>query len=142
MLIGETIMNRIQLLTAAVLVAASGGAWAGGGPYPAMVETVSTKSRADVVAEMREAARLGQMATVETPFPTYRAADVVAGEAFIVWGDKREAVLRAKIRAETRMAGNLGLLRFGEGDPPIATAEQERLIAAAGQDAVERALIG
>jgi len=134
-------MNRAHLLTIPVLLAVSASAWAGGGLYPATAETQSTKSRAEVVAELREAQRLGYMSTVETPFPTYRAGDAIPGEAFIVWGDRdtREALLRVKIRAETRMAAKFGLLSFGEGDPPIATAEQESLIAAAGKEAVERA---
>lgn len=131
-------MNRIHLLTVPVLLAVSASAWAGGGAYPAPMEFAATKTRAEVVAELHEAQRLGQMATVET-FPSYGPA-VAAGDPFIVWGDARQVVLRVKIRAETRMAGKLGLLDFGEGDPPIATAEQERMIAEAGQRAVDRYL--
>ena len=45
---------------------------------------------------------------------------------------------RAEVLAELREATRLGLTSFGEGDPPIATAEQERLIAKAGHDAAEQ----
>ena len=45
---------------------------------------------------------------------------------------------RAVVLAELREAQRLGLTSFGEGDPPIATAEQERLIAKAGHDAAEQ----
>jgi hypothetical protein len=45
---------------------------------------------------------------------------------------------RAEVLAELQEATRLGLTSFGEGDPPIATAEQERLIAKAGHDAAEQ----
>ena len=45
---------------------------------------------------------------------------------------------RAEVKAELREAQRLGLVSIGEGDVPIATAEQERLIAKAGQDAAEQ----
>jgi hypothetical protein len=131
-------MNRFHLSTVALLLAVSTSAWAGGGLYPASMETAATTTRAQVAAELDEAQRLGLMSSVER-FPSYRTPDVTPGEAFIVWGDAGQVVLRAKVRAETQMASRFGLLNFGEGDPPIATAEQESLIAAAGQRAVERA---
>jgi hypothetical protein len=40
--------------------------------------------------------------------------------------------------AELREAQRLGLISVGEGNAPIATAEQERLIAKAGHDAAEQ----
>lgn len=45
---------------------------------------------------------------------------------------------RAQVVAELREAQELGLISVGEGDAPIATAEQEALIAKAGHDAAER----
>jgi hypothetical protein len=45
---------------------------------------------------------------------------------------------RAEVQAELREAQKLGLVSVGEGDAPIATAEQEALIAKAGHDAAER----
>jgi hypothetical protein len=42
---------------------------------------------------------------------------------------------RAEVQAELQEASRLGLVSVGEGDMPIATAEQEQLIAKAGQDA-------
>ena len=41
---------------------------------------------------------------------------------------------RAQVRAETAAAARLGLLNFGEGDVPLATPEQERIIADAGRE--------
>ena len=45
---------------------------------------------------------------------------------------------RAVVLAELREAQRLGLVSIGEGDMPIASAEQERLIAKAGHDAAEQ----
>jgi hypothetical protein len=45
---------------------------------------------------------------------------------------------RAEVLAELREAQRLGLISVGEGNAPIATAEQERLIAKAGHDAAEQ----
>lgn len=44
---------------------------------------------------------------------------------------------RAQVIAELREAQRLGLLNVGEGDAPVATPEQERLIADAGRRAAE-----
>jgi hypothetical protein len=44
----------------------------------------------------------------------------------------------AEVQAELRTAQRLGLLSIGEGDSPIATSEQEAVIAKAGHDAVEQ----
>lgn len=132
-------MNRIHLLVVPLLLGMSAAAWAGGGLYPSTSQAPSTKTRAEVVAELREAQRLGLMSTVEATIPSYQAGEVGPDGVFIVWGDRYQAVLRAKVRAETKMAASFGLLNFGEGDPPIATAEQEHLIYEAGQRAAERA---
>ena len=144
-------MGRVRICSAAVLLGVSAGAWAGGGPYPPATvdEGVSTKTRADVVTELHEAIRIGKM----YDFPSMHADKValaeerqsIAGNAqpaapsdgtIVVWGDAR--VVRARIQAETAEANRLGLLSFAEGDPPVATAAQERLIAAAGQRAAEQ----
>ena len=45
---------------------------------------------------------------------------------------------RAVVLAELHEAQRLGLVSIGEGDMPIATAEQERLIAKAGRDAAKQ----
>jgi hypothetical protein len=131
-------MSRIHLFTVPLLLAVSASAWAGGGPYPATIDTPSTRTRAEVVTDLREAQRLGQMSSVDYTFPVYRG-EMGPDGVFIVWGDRHELIVRERVRAETRMAAAFGLLSFGEGDPPIATAEQERLIAEAGQRAADRA---
>jgi hypothetical protein len=41
-----------------------------------------------------------------------------------------------------REAQRLGLLNFGEGDAPVASPEQEKLIADAGRNAVPTHLAG
>jgi hypothetical protein len=147
-------MRRVHHCVSAVLLVASATAWAGYEPYPEAVigESVSTKTRAEVVAELREAIRTGQMDDSPSLYAERQAlaesnrlaaageasagASSVAfdGDAVVVWGDAR--LVRAKIQAEAAEANRLGLLSFGEGDPPIATAEQEELIAAAGRRAV------
>jgi hypothetical protein len=45
---------------------------------------------------------------------------------------------RAEVVAELREAQKLGLISVGESDAPIATSEQEALIAKAGHDAGEQ----
>ena len=153
-------MGRVRVCVAAVLLAASANAGAGGGLYPplAIDEGISTKTRAQVVAELHEAIRLGAMQEGERDFPTITAAQnraiARAGEradggevaqraiadypddVIVVWGDPR--VVRTRIQAEAAEANRLGLLSFGEGDPPVATSEQEQMIAAAGRRAVDR----
>lgn len=162
-------MPRLHLCSSALLLAVSAGAYAGAydsiEPYPAALESpsASTVTRAQVIAELQEALRLGLIVHGEGALPVAtpvqmtmivnagrraagyalvaeQAAEVQADDTVIVWGDAR--LLRAKVRAETIEAARLGLLSFGEGDPPVATAEQERQIAAAGRRAVEEARFG
>ena len=71
---------------------------------------------------------------------------LAAAGAFADSGDKsvndwfpfNSTVTREQVKAELREAQRLGLMTVGEGSTPTATAEQERLIAKAGKDAVER----
>jgi hypothetical protein len=147
-------MRRVQSCVSGFLLLASATAWAGIEPYPEAVigESASTRSRAEVVAELREAIRSGRMydhpymyadrqafaqAGSQAGGETRAAAQVTVGPdgAVVVWGDTRAA--RVRIQAEAAEANRLGLLSFGEGDPPIATDEQEQLIAVAGRRAVE-----
>lgn len=51
------------------------------------------------------------------------------------WSTFSSSVTRAQVQAELREATRLGLVSIGEGDAPIASAEQEQLIAQAGQRA-------
>jgi len=109
-----------------------------------IADGVSTVTRAQVKAELREAIRLGLIVNGEHDFPTIAPAQGrmiaatgrrAAGHDIVARGDPR--VLRVKIQAEASEANRLGLLSFGEGDPPIATAEQEQQIAAAGRRALD-----
>jgi hypothetical protein len=139
-------MGRVRICSAAMLLGASAGAWAGGGPYPpaAVGEGTSTKSRADVVSELHAAIRAGQMYDFPSMYADKVAQDIArtaqpavqSDDTVVVWGDAR--VLRARVQAEAAEANRLGLMSVGEGSPPIATAEQEQLIAAAGQRAAEQ----
>jgi hypothetical protein len=137
----------------ALALAMATSAWAGGvEPYPDAVvgQSVSTKTRAEVVAQLHDAIRSGQMydlydgwlanaketgqASDETQVAAQMAND--PDGTFIVWGNA--ALMRTRIQAEAAEANRLGLISVGEGDPPVATAEQEQLIAAAGRAATER----
>jgi len=138
----------------AFLLCVATAAWAGVEPYPEAVmgQAVSTKTRAEVVAELRDAIRLGRMYDFPDLYSDKQAreeeirqasvaaqaagqpATFDAGDVVIVWGDAR--LVRVKIQAEAAEANRLGLLAFGEGDPPVATEEQEQLIAAAGRRAI------
>lgn len=53
------------------------------------------------------------------------------------WFPFNSTVTREQVKAELREATRLGLISTGEANPPIATAEQERLIAKAGKEAAE-----
>jgi hypothetical protein len=148
-------MRRVHSCAAGLLLAVGTGAWAGGGLYPplAVDDGVVTKTRAEVTAELQEAIRSGKMydqlftyedkqALAEERRQAGIAAQAAGqpagfdpGDVVIVWGDAR--LMRTKIQAEAAEANRLGLLAFGEGDPPVATAEQEALIAAAGRRAIE-----
>lgn len=131
-------MRRVHCSAVALLLAVTTSAWAAVEPYPTAVqgEDVSTKTRAEVIAELREAHRLGLMANVESDFPN---VSVGAGSAQTFDGGGPR-LSRARVHAETVEAGRLGLLNVGEGVPPVATAEQEELIAAAGRRAAENTL--
>lgn len=65
-------------------------------------------------------------------------ASVVAAEGPINYPDEAPMVStksRAEVKAELAEARRLGLVVYGERDVPIATPEQERLIAEAGRRA-------
>ncbi len=126
-----------------------------------------SKTRLQVIAELGQAQRLGLISVGESDAPAAtpeqeqmiadagndadghtsvavedagmplaeQEANTQMASAVVVWGDPRK--LRAKIAAEAREANRLGLLAFGEGDAPVATDEQEQLIAKAGRRAVE-----
>jgi hypothetical protein len=148
-------MRRVHSCAAGLLLAVCTGAWAGGGLYPplAVDDGVGSKTRAEVIAELQEAIRSGKMYDQLFTYEDRRALDEAralaaseaqasgqsafapSSEGVVVWGDAR--LLRTRIQAEAAEANRLGLLAFGEGDPPVATAEQEELIAAAGRRAIE-----
>jgi hypothetical protein len=103
----------------------------GKGSYPAVGEEVwrfvapqtpSSTTRAQVIGELREAQRLGQISTGED-----------AGR--FVTPPASPANTRARVVAELREAQRLGLVTDG-GKYPFSTPEQERLIALAGQRAI------
>ncbi|UCG97535.1 MAG: DUF4148 domain-containing protein [Burkholderiales bacterium] len=149
----RTKMRRVQGCVSGLLLAVSATAWAGVEPYPEAITgpSVSTKTRAEVVAELHDAIRRGAMYDLPYMYAdrvAFARASEAAGDArttvevttgpdglIVVWADGR--LLQTKIRAETEEANRLGLVSFGEGDPPIATMEQEQSIAAAGRRAVE-----
>ena len=54
------------------------------------------------------------------------------------WATISSTVTREQVKAELREATRLGLVCVGEGNIPIGTAEQERMIAKAGQDAAKQ----
>jgi predicted RNase H-like HicB family nuclease len=93
-------------------------------PEPYLWQSESGKSRAEVIAELEEAQRLGLITNGE------QDVKVVTPDA--------PGKSRAEVIAELEEAQRLGLLNFGEGDVPVATAEQEALIAAAGRRAAEQ----
>jgi predicted RNase H-like HicB family nuclease len=105
-------------------VAGSAVADEGKYPEPYLWQSESGKSRAEVIAEMDEAKRLGQ----------FRLGD--DGPSFLA--NVKASKSRAEVVAELEEAQRLGLLSVGDGELPVATAEQEALIAAAGRRAAEQ----
>lgn len=104
----------------------AGSAIAGGGKYPEpyLWQGESGKSRAEVIAEMEEAKRLGQFTLGDD------------GPSFL--SNQAQGKSRAEVVAELEEAQRLGLLSSGDGNVPVATAEQEALIAAAGRRAAKQ----
>jgi hypothetical protein len=81
-------------------------------------------SRAEVVEDLRDARRLGHISIGEAD------SDIDTPQAV-------STKSRAQVVAELREAQQLGLINVGgEGDIPVATAAQERLIVEAGVNAV------
>jgi len=71
-----TIMNSYQLIATMALLSFASLSWAGGGVYPKFPEENSKWERAQVLAELREAQRLGVMPGVgESELPAISAKD-------------------------------------------------------------------
>jgi hypothetical protein len=93
---------------------------------PGYVEPVgNTVSRAEVVAQAREAMAKGQ---------------IVSGERMSSQENTQPATMialktRAQVAAEAREAMRLGLIAKGEQALPVSTREQEAMIASAGLEA-------
>lgn len=128
-------MRQVHLSAFAAVLALTTQAWAGGEPYPADAgyDAAAGKTRSQVIAEVHAAQRLGLMSNVESDFPSA----AVGGASGNSVGAAESRTVRARIHAEAVEAGRLGLLSFGEGNPPVATTAQEELIAAAGRRAVD-----
>ncbi len=68
----------------------------------------------------------------------YARGDRDYGERGVVIAETQPSRSRAEVLAELREATRLGLISVGESDAPVATAEQEHLIAKAGHDAADQ----
>ena len=84
---------------------------------------ITSKTRAEVVADLKVAQATGQM-----PVP---------GEIGVRPIDTPSVKSRTQVAAETLEAKRLGLIAYGEQAPTQATPEQERLIEMAGLRAVQ-----
>lgn len=118
-------MLNAKLVVAASLALATAGAFADPGDVSINDWSTfsSTVTREQVEQEMRDA---------------YARGDRDGGERGYLVAEVSSSRSRAEVVAELREAQRLGLLSVGEGDAPIATAEQEQLIAKAGHDAAEK----
>jgi len=116
-------MLTSKLVFASSLVLAATGALADPGDVPVNEWSTfdSTITHEQVVQDMQEA---------------YARGDVNTGErGYVFVQDSSPSRSSAEVQAELRTAQRLGLISIGEGDAPVATAEQEALIAKAGHDA-------
>lgn len=118
-------MSSSKLFLAASLALAMTGAFADSGDlhindWPSSGSTVT---REQVRQEMLDA---------------YARGDRNDGERGYVAAETQPSRSRTEVVAELREATRLGLVSVGESDAPVATAEQEHLIAKAGHDAAEQ----
>jgi Domain of unknown function (DUF4148) len=119
-------MFTSKFVLATSLVLATTGAFADSGDMNISDWSTfnSTVTREQVQQEMRDA---------------YARGDSNFGErGYVAAQNSSTSRSRAEVLAELHEAQRLGLVTFGEGDIPIATAEQEHLIAKAGHDAAEQ----
>ncbi len=118
-------MFKSKLILATSLVLAASGAFADSGDVPLSEwsSSASTVTREQVIQEMREAYARGDRDYGERGYEPAKVASTPRS--------------RAEVVAEMLEAMRLGLIPGGEADIPVATAEQERLIAKAGRDAAE-----
>jgi hypothetical protein len=94
-------------------------------PAPEFKNFVSTKTRAEVVAETKQAAR-------QNLIPRHEGDTArIAQEGF------KPLKTRAQVRAETAEAIRLGLVHHCEAAPPEATAQQLEQIRLAGWRALQ-----
>jgi hypothetical protein len=122
-------MSKSKLILATSLFVAVSAAYADSGDVDISQWSggPSAASREQVKQEMRDAYARGEITYGEQGYGNTPSASTRS---------------RAEVVAEMREASSLGLLSaIGEGDVPVATAEQERLIAKAGQDAAGRVAI-
>jgi hypothetical protein len=85
---------------------------------------ISSKSRTEVIADLKQAQAAGQLPVV--------------GEVGVKPEISKSTKTRAQVVAETLEAARLGLLNYGDEGPKPATAEQERQITLAGLRAIEQ----
>lgn len=118
--------NLLAGITAAIALASASVCFAQEATIaPEFEKFVSTKTRAEVIAETREAARLGLIPQNEWH------AQHIADQGF------KSLKTRAQVRAETAEAIRLGLVYFGEAGPVAASAEQLEQIRLAGLRALQ-----
>jgi Domain of unknown function (DUF4148) len=91
---------------------------------------VSEKSRAEVMAELKEARASGQLSVSENYYPAFQQ---VVGTG--------EGKTRAQVRAEAVEARRLGLVSQGDTHMPTATPEQLAAIERAGMRAAQPPVI-
>jgi hypothetical protein len=126
-------MKTARVLSIAILMSVTGTAFADGPrfyPYgehsdPSGAMSAVHEDRAEVVADLHKAERLGQMPPVgEGAWPIFT---------------QQPNEDRAQVLGELHEAEQLGLMpRNGGGGVPVETGEQERLITAAGLRADEQ----
>ena len=110
---------KSYLLVSALALAAAGSAFAAEGTQEFTNQTLSTKSRADVVAELHAAQKAGLIASGEVSRAPFAESTLP----------------RARVAAEAREAQRLGVIGSGE-ILPVATPMQLDQIQAAGDRAV------
>ena len=119
--------SKLVIVTALIALAGAGSAFAQEGTQEfTNIQSLSTKSRAEVKAELLAAQRAGEVFYGEaSPAPIARST-----------------LTRTQVQAEARAAEKLGVLPFGEEQARAATPADLESIRVAGQRALETPVAG
>jgi Domain of unknown function (DUF4148) len=124
--------SKLIIATTLIALAGAGSAFAQEGTQEfTATKNLSTKSRAEVKAELQSSQRRASDAAAFYGYGEASAAPVAAS-----------TITRTQVQAETREAQRLGLIQSDEASVRIATPAQAEAIRLAGQRAIQTPVAG